>query len=58
MREGLILMQAHGRPKDHDARNGTCFVRGIAFDATGAALAHGVLQLGAFLRGALTKVDA
>lgn len=58
MREGLVLMQAHGRPKDHDARNGKCVVRGIAFDATGAALAHGVRQIGAFLRGALAKVDA
>jgi len=58
MREGLVLMQAHGRPKDYDARNGKCLVRGIALDATGAALAHGVQQLGAFLRGALAKVDA
>lgn len=58
MREGLVLMQAHGHPSDYDARNGNCLVRGIAFDATGAALAHGVRQLGVFLRGALSKESA
>lgn len=58
MREGLVLMQAHGHPRDHDARGGHCLVRGIAFDATGAALAHGVQQLSVFLRGALAKVSA
>ncbi len=58
MREGLVLMQAHDRPQVHDARSGECLVRAIAFDATGAALAHGVQQLGAFLRGPLTKVEA
>lgn len=50
LRDGVILMPAHGDFERHEARNGRVRVASIALDASGTTLARGMAALGEFVR--------
>jgi hypothetical protein len=55
MRQGLVMVQAHGRAICHDAARSSGLVRGIALDASGETLSYGMRALGEFVRGTVSK---
>lgn len=49
LREGLILLAAHGDAAIHTETSGPCSVQAISLDATGAALGEGIVKTAAFV---------
>lgn len=56
LREGLILMQAQGRPENAEANLNGCRVSAISLDAVGVPLKDGVAALGAFVRSCVSEI--
>lgn len=50
MKNGLVLMQAFEKPEVEESISGGCAVRGVSLDAAGDALAHGMHELGGYVR--------
>lgn len=58
LREGLILMQAHGTSETAEESQNGCRVKAIALDALGEPLKDGVAALGTFIRSCVDEVHA
>lgn len=56
LREGLVMLPAHGRPVTHVEDGGQCIVQVVALDAAGAALDEGLRATADFVQNVLGKV--
>ena len=58
LREGLVMLPAHGRPATHVEQASRCVVQAIALDAAGVALGPGLRATSDFVRQVLRTTAA